>query len=71
MSDENGSFSEDTFKENLQNSYFPDKIPGKSGETYKRYVEDMFDILKYNMMIIKIKTKLHQQVLLAMFVHMT
>lgn len=47
MFDENGSFSEDTFKENLQNSYFPDKIPGKSEETYKRYVEDMFDILKY------------------------
>ncbi len=47
MFDENGSFSEDTFKENLQNSYFPDKIPGKSEETYKRYVDDMFDILKY------------------------
>ena len=47
MFDENDSFSEDTFKENLQNSYFPDKIPGKSEETYKRYVEDMFDILKY------------------------
>lgn len=47
MFDENGSFSEDTFKENLQNSYFPDKIPGKSEETYKRYVNDMFDILKY------------------------
>lgn len=47
MFDENGSFSEDTFKENLQNSYFPSKIPGKSEETYKRYVDDMFDILKY------------------------
>lgn len=47
MFDENGSFSEDTFKENLQNSYFPDKIPGKDEETYKRYVDDMFDILKY------------------------
>jgi|GEM_PF-6729982 len=47
MFDENGSFSEDTFKENLQNSYFPDKIPGKDEETYKRYVNDMFDILKY------------------------
>lgn len=47
MFDENGSFSEDTFKENLQNSYFPSKIPGKSEETYKRYIDDMFDILKY------------------------
>ena len=45
MFDENGSFSEDTFKENLQNSYFPSKIPGKSEETYKRYVDDKFDIL--------------------------
>ncbi len=47
MFDENGSFSEDTFKENLQNKYFPDKIPGKDDETYKRYVEDMFNILEY------------------------
>lgn len=47
MFDENGSFSEDTFKENLQNKYFPDKIPGKDDETYKRYVEDMFSILEY------------------------
>lgn len=47
MFDENGSFSEDTFKENLQNSYFPDKIPGKDDEIYKQYVDDMFEILKY------------------------
>ncbi len=47
MFDENNSFSEDTFKENLINNYFPSKIPGKSEQTYKRYVDDMFDILKY------------------------
>lgn len=47
MFDENGSFSEETFKENLQNNYFPDKIPGKDDAIYKQYVDDMFDILKY------------------------
>ncbi len=47
MFDENDNFSEDTFKENLINNYFPDKIPGKDEETYKRYVDDMFSILEY------------------------
>lgn len=47
MFDENNSFSEDTFKNNLINNYFPNKIPGKSKETYKRYVDDMYKILKF------------------------
>lgn len=47
MFDENNSFSEDTFKNNLINNYFPSKIPGQDENTYKRYVKDMYDILKY------------------------
>lgn len=47
MFDDNGSFSEETFKNNLINKYFPSKIPGKDEKTYKRYVSDMFEILKY------------------------
>lgn len=47
MFDENNSFSEDTFKNNLINNYFPSKIPGKTEQVYKQYVDDMFELLKY------------------------
>ena len=47
MFDENNSFSEDIFKNNLINNYFPSKIPGKTEQVYKQYVDDMFELLKY------------------------
>lgn len=47
MFDENNSFSEDTFKNNLIKNYFPSKIPGKTEEVYKKYVDDMYELLKY------------------------
>ena len=40
MFDENGSFSEDTFKENLQNSYFPVRYQ----EKVKKLINDMLMI---------------------------